>query len=609
MLGNKCCLLKAVPVVILTTISFISVCYDLENVFLRNHATTIDDRSSINQTRNAVRIKTFGRDQKYRHCKDLFSIDSPASKEKIEYVYSEKIPPSETVGRALQRKVDVNGEEPAKGVYRKINDVLWKIRKLKYSEPERYLGEEYQPLAGLLPRVVDYDSSSKYEFQSKEESNYSGNEPTHKSHQMKKSVKQRTSSRIVEGTLPFVPCSIRDYEDRRQVFTCFQKRIDVKGSLSIHFFGDSKIRYLLHLFLEQYDDVFHFVTTAKNITRPWREAKADLMTTDKWTDIEIFIPALPRLGITLSFRKFQDSPVFLGDIPEIQQLRKWANLEEQPPDLLIIDYTAWTLGRYNIFGLFPPRNTVDVFAILLELHAKVIPLLQKISKITRVLLLPQSRQRPNADNMFPNSRGSTADFNMDWSESTFLYILQYSHDQDMKSLLESHLAKARELLKISDYQVQSFAWTSLHSREETSDIRNPVHETKKASYPAQSTASRFPVSEVDRFPTRHPRLTQPKLLEEASSETTEFRDYLIPSTEDSGLWFWDAILPLNLAEIQECEEMVEGGMSGQPLYQSNVLRCYDPTHAGDVTNSDLITMMLNLLCNTVLGTSDDYCCS
>ncbi|XP_066984754.1 LOW QUALITY PROTEIN: uncharacterized protein [Macrobrachium rosenbergii] len=549
--------------------------------------------------------------RKYGLCKSLFSLDSPAPEEKIKYIYSEKIHPNETVGNLLQRK------EGTKSLYPKINGVLRKIRQLKYSEPENLFGEDYQPLAELLPRVAEYGSSSENELESKERQNHSRDEPKHKTDQGTTYVKQRTSSRIVEGILPFVPCSIRDYEDKRHVFTCFQKRLDVKGSLSIHFLGDSKIRHLLHQFLEETDDVFHFVTVAKNVTRLWSEAKVDLMTGDKWSDVEVFTPGLPGLQITLNFRRFKDSPDLRRDLPEIQQLKKWANLEETPPDLLILDYTAWALTLNNYYGFLPPkyRHTIDVLAILLELHSKVVPLLDKISKRTRVLVLSQSRMRINAKNIFIDNRGALADFNLDWSESTFLYILKHYHDLGFKSLLESRLAKAQELLRISEDYFREHVWKSLSAQSKASALWNTFQGTKKAENES-SLSSELSYSAQENwvscvccryFFNKIPSGNREKLKK--ASETTTFRDYLIPATEGSGLWFWDALIPLNLAEIQECQEMFERGLTDQPLYQSTALWCLDSTHAGNVTYHDLITMMLNLLCNTVLETGEDYCCS
>ncbi|XP_064085402.1 LOW QUALITY PROTEIN: uncharacterized protein LOC135200727 [Macrobrachium nipponense] len=641
MLRNTWPLIKAVPLVIFTVILFVHICYDFENKFTRNYVPATANLSSISWTRNTVKIK-------FRHCKALFSLESPAPEEKIGYIYTEKILPNETVGDVLHRKEGTKKKEEVTGIYRDINDVLKKILNLKYSEPEKYLDEAYHLLSELLPGVAEYDSPSENERESQEQQNQSRNEPKRKTDRRTKHVKQRTSSRIVEGTLPFVPCSIRGYEDKRQVFTCFQKRIDVQGSLSIHFFGDSKIRFLVHQFLKEADDVFHFVIVEKlvlnqrqyNITRPWPDAKSDLIKDFKWIDFEVITPALPRLQITFRevyspfcagsktqyrcfylffyiFRKFMNSPDIRRDLPEIRQLKKWANYEETPPDLLIIDYTAWALTLHTDDKVIPQatRHTTDVLAVLLEMHAKVVPLLDKISKRTRVLVLSQSRMKLDVENLLMNYRGAMADFNMDWSEATFLYILKHYHHLN-RPLLESRRAKAKEMLRISEDYVEDYkAQMSQSADMNPSAIwyffqgvkkaENESSSSSKLSYSAQSKKG-SPGSDADIF-SRYPQVAREKLKK--APETTPFRDYLIPSTEESGLWFWDTLIPFSLAEIRECHEMFERGYGNQPFYKGSARRCNDPTHSGDITNSDLVTMMLNLLCNTVLEAEGDYCCS
>ncbi|XP_068222573.1 uncharacterized protein [Palaemon carinicauda] len=549
---------------------------------------------SITKTNNTVRQKIVVRDDvgKYRNCKSLFSLDTPAPEEMFRHIYLEKILPNETVGKTFDEIEGRNIEDTVMGIYRKFSEVLREIRKLKYLEPEKLFGENYKSLAQVLPRVADYETSH---------------------------VRQRKSSRIIEGMLPFVPCLIRDYDDKMQILSCFQKRLEVKGSLYIHFLGDSKVRYLLHQFLDQTDEVFHFVTVVK---------------------VRIIV---------------------------------------------VDNYTPWVLTLHNIYGMFPPRQTIDVLSILLELHAKVVPLLKEISKRTRVLVLTQSRQRPNSEDLFPNNRGSTADFNMDWSESTFLYILQHHDKHDFKALLDSRLSKARELLRISVDCVDEFTMKSSQAHgeaQETIEVKkisplklksSPAHaeaqetvETKKIpplklksssaygkaqetvkakkmsplklqSSPAHDKASNFSdrspetiegkmispleitqsysvksstVPEViykDMFSTRYPEINLQH--EPVKKMVTAFRDYLIPSEEIPGLWWWDGLLPLNLAEIEECEDMYHRGLTEETLYHETTLRCLDRTHAGDVTHHDLVTMMLNLLCNTILETSEDYCCS
>nr|XP_053640470.1 uncharacterized protein LOC128694388 [Cherax quadricarinatus] len=93
--------------------------------------------------------------------------------------------------------------------------------------------------------------------------------------------------------------------------------------------------------------------------------------------------------------------------------------------------------------------------------------------------------------------------------------------------------------------------------------------------------------------------------------TRTFRDHLVPqeSGDGGGLWWWDTFLPLNQAEISECEELYKRGLTNHPLYKSNLLLCKDPHHAGGATTHDLVTMILNLLCNSVLALPSTYCCN
>ncbi|MPC24776.1 hypothetical protein E2C01_017870 [Portunus trituberculatus] len=86
------------------------------------------------------------------------------------------------------------------------------------------------------------------------------------------------------------------------------------------------------------------------------------------------------------------------------------------------------------------------------------------------------------------------------------------------------------------------------------------------------------------------------------------RDHLVPDMEDSGVWWWDTTLPLSLAENRECEELYLRGLEHSPTYSSYILKCTDDIHAGGVTLGDQVTMLLNLVCNSVLRARDGLCC-
>lgn len=90
--------------------------------------------------------------------------------------------------------------------------------------------------------------------------------------------------------------------------------------------------------------------------------------------------------------------------------------------------------------------------------------------------------------------------------------------------------------------------------------------------------------------------------------TKDRRDHLVPGAADGGVWWWDTLLPLSLAENIECEELFHSGLTHLPLYNSTFLRCRDNNHAGTVTLRSQVTMLLNLVCNSVLGEREGLCC-
>ncbi|XP_050690754.1 uncharacterized protein LOC126982606 [Eriocheir sinensis] len=115
----------------------------------------------------------------------------------------------------------------------------------------------------------------------------------------------------------------------------------------------------------------------------------------------------------------------------------------------------------------------------------------------------------------------------------------------------------------------------------------------------------------------HRQLAQPSPPHASSARITKERgrrrgagprDHLVPGPEDGGVWWWDTILPLSLAENSECEELFLSGLAHHSLYTSAFLRCYDDNHVGTVTLGDQVTMLLNLACNSVLGVHEGMCC-
>lgn len=87
------------------------------------------------------------------------------------------------------------------------------------------------------------------------------------------------------------------------------------------------------------------------------------------------------------------------------------------------------------------------------------------------------------------------------------------------------------------------------------------------------------------------------------------RDHLVPQTPYGEVWWWDTSLPLSLAENRECEELFHSGLIHHPLYNSSYFRCNNDNHAGTVTLTDQVTMLLNLVCNSMLGEHEGLCCT
>lgn len=89
---------------------------------------------------------------------------------------------------------------------------------------------------------------------------------------------------------------------------------------------------------------------------------------------------------------------------------------------------------------------------------------------------------------------------------------------------------------------------------------------------------------------------------------SELRDHLMSRTADGEVWWWDTSLPLSLAENRECDELYHSGLTRHHLYNSSFLKCRDENHAGTLTLKDQVTMLLNLVCNSLLGGHEGLCC-
>ncbi|XP_063592432.1 uncharacterized protein LOC134769590 [Penaeus indicus] len=238
-------------------------------------------------------------------------------------------------------------------------------------------------------------------------------------------------------------------------------------------------------------------------------------------------------------------PSAIAGMSEVSQLRRWARGEEPAPQMLILGYTSWTIHQHRVM-----ENQLAVQERLLEMHQAIVPHLQKLSERTRVLVLPQSRVRPHGQTIMIK-RADISNSNFDWSEKMFLQVLQRYN---------TRFGTRRELV-------------------------------------SGSPAAKGEPPRNDRTPD-----------EGTNDLLRSSRDQLIPGTTAPGLWWWDSSLPINLAEIEECNELHRRDLADDLAYTGPPLQCVDQHHTGSGTNNDLVTMLLNLLCNSFLEVKGDVCC-
>ncbi|XP_045623322.2 uncharacterized protein [Procambarus clarkii] len=77
----------------------------------------------------------------------------------------------------------------------------------------------------------------------------------------------------------------------------------------------------------------------------------------------------------------------------------------------------------------------------------------------------------------------------------------------------------------------------------------------------------------------------------------------------TGVWLWDSTLPFNLANILECSTLKENNFFDNSFYTGRWWMCTDANHASFETNANELQMMFNYMCNNYLKTSQQYCCS
>ncbi|XP_063596143.1 uncharacterized protein LOC134773003 [Penaeus indicus] len=83
----------------------------------------------------------------------------------------------------------------------------------------------------------------------------------------------------------------------------------------------------------------------------------------------------------------------------------------------------------------------------------------------------------------------------------------------------------------------------------------------------------------------------------------------LTSLRGTGMWQWDSTVPFNLANHRECLRLRSSGLAEEKIYYGKWWNCQDVHHSSYETNADEIQMLLNLLCNPYLAPDSQYCCS
>lgn len=213
-----------------------------------------------------------------------------------------------------------------------------------------------------------------------------------------------------------------------------------------------------------------------------------------------------------------------------------------------------------------------------------------------MLVLCQSRFRPYSESSLLHQTAIPAP-NFDWSEAAARFFLGQRVQSSSSSMTnplgqaihdpveQTSFSSGSQRLIHDLLHPETFPWPQRY-------LHDPIHPTFLNSEP--QTQAFHDLLHSTPFSSGHQR---------------NVHDPFHPTSSSSEPWWWDSGLPLNLAGHQECEELYRLGLTAHPAFRGPMLACHDPHHAGTVTNTDLVTMVLNLLCNSVLKLDQRYCCS
>ncbi|XP_037800238.1 uncharacterized protein LOC119595137 [Penaeus monodon] len=505
-------------------------------------------------------------------CRSLFTINGVPSKNVFRHVAT-----SETPG-AKSRAAVTYGEEEIAAAARGVRHLVHK--RASSSGPDT---ADYRVLGALLPNLVSFEH-----LKGEDEAPAGTKQGQPRPH-------VRGGSRIDAGggVLPFVPCVIAPYDQPASFATCVRRRLEEKGSFWIYFMGDSKIRHVFLHLLDRTDKIFRYRIECKNETMTYRELDRRIDEL-RWETMEAVAPLFPGLRVTNRFSMFEEHrPSKFSKSKELRQLQRWSEGAEDLPDLLIVGYTSWMLQQTRLYNN-ASRSIHDVLAMMLEMHRYVVPRLEKISKATRVIVLSQSRQRPHSSDKF-NKRATFSNANLEWSEMTFLHLMRAYREGHAFVRRDGQQADAQDSEHETNRQ-GSFDWNHAEKTQQSTHTQDRDFSNEPQDRGAADDGELLPGNNH-----RHGQRLK--------DHSVSYRDHLIPRTSTPGLWWWDSSIPINLAEIEECNELHRRDLIGDVAYTGPPLVCRDNHHAGPGTNSDLVTMLLNLACNSVLGMSETFCCT
>ncbi|XP_064121706.1 uncharacterized protein LOC135226193 [Macrobrachium nipponense] len=434
--------------------------------------------------------------------------------------------------------------------------------------------------------------------------NDSGSADGHQSLPAAKVVSYLQSSK---GIFPFIPCRIRQHT-QENVLTCLNRRLKETNNMTIFFLGDSKVRNIYSTLLNMTSYLKYNISFA-NKTVPlenlWQEySKKEF----KHGDFDAISSIYPNFRVVIRFRLFWDM-ANLHTSQEVILLKEWASGQRPVPDLLIVGipmtwedlflhhecldgnsllilelafgYTTWMLSFHLMRKDYKTSVPLDIVHLLYNLHKVIVPLLKDVSLKTTVLVHADTRLRTFGK--FPGQRGFWQnnvilhDSLIDWSEVIFWHFLKNSKDYHKKM---DHMSYVNfQSSKVLHEFLDGNKFLSLQSHFTSANQTNE---------PASSNS-----------------YVKARMGHDGQPHRADPKDHL----RRFGLWWWDTTLVLNMATISQCKKLYELNLQNHPLYKSQQLRCYDPNHAGNSTNEVEVQMILSLICNSVVTTREEYCCS